>query len=87
MFAIIKNWPIKLQRIVFAVKDKTPYGGIWDSEQLRRYAKWGYPEYKAINCVCHMVSPGLDGLRFYEFYVSLENSHAVGMNITSCKLG
>ena len=46
----------------FAVKYETPYGGIWDSEQLRRDTIWGYPEYGASNCVRHMVSPGLDGL-------------------------
>ena len=47
----------------FAVKYGTPYGGIRDSEQLRRDTIWGYPEYGASNCVRHMVSPGLDGLR------------------------
>ena len=60
MFAIIKNQPIKLQMVVFAVKYETPYGGIPDSEQLRRDTIWGYPEYGASNCVRHMVSPGLD---------------------------
>ena len=38
------------------------YGGIRDSEQLHRDTIWGYPEYRASNCVRHMVSPGLDGL-------------------------
>ena len=46
----------------FAVKYGTPYGGILDSEQLRRNAIQGYPEYGASNCVRHMVSPGLHGL-------------------------
>ena len=46
----------------FAVKYGVPYGGIRDSEQLRRDTIWGYPEYGASNCVRHMVSPGLDGL-------------------------
>ena len=59
----MKNWPIKLQRIVFAVKDGMPHGSIRDSEQPRKHAKWGYPEYEASNCMHHMVSPGLDGLR------------------------
>ena len=48
--------------LFFAVKYETPYGGIRDSEQLRRDTIWGYPEYGASNCVRHMVSPGLDGL-------------------------
>ena len=52
------NW------LFFAVKYETPYGGIRDSEQLRRDTIWGYPEYGASNCVRHMVSPGLDGLVF-----------------------
>ena len=63
MFAIIKNQPMKLQMIVFVVKYGMPYGGIWNSEQLRRDAIWGYPEYGASNCMCHMVSPRLDGLK------------------------
>ena len=48
--------------LFFAVKYEMPYGGIRDSEQLRRDTIWGYPEYGASNCVRHMVSPGLDGL-------------------------
>ena len=48
--------------LFFAVKYETPYGGIRGSEQLRRDTIWGYPEYRASNCVRHMVSPGLDGL-------------------------
>ena len=52
------NW------LFFAVKYETPYGGIRDSEQLRRDTIWGYPEYGASNCVRHMVSPGLDGLNW-----------------------
>ena len=28
-------------------------------------AKWRYPEYEVSNCVCHMVSPGLDGLNVF----------------------
>ena len=48
--------------MVFAVKYRARYGGIWDSEQLRRDTIWGYPEYGASNCVRHMVSPGLVGL-------------------------
>ena len=48
----------------FAVKYGVPYGGIRDSEQLRRDTIWGYPEYEASNCVHHMVSPRLDGLKF-----------------------
>ena len=53
--------------LFFAVKYETPYGGIRDSEQLRRDTIWGYPEYGASNCVRHMVSPGLDGLTKYKF--------------------
>ena len=64
MFAIIKNQPIKLQMVVFVVKYGALYGGIPDSEQLGRDTIWGYPEYGASNCVRHMVSPGLDGLKF-----------------------
>ena len=37
--------------------------GIPDSEQLGTDTIWGYPEYGASNCVRHMVSPGLDGLK------------------------
>ena len=48
----------------FAVKYGVPYGGIRDSEQIRRDTIWGYPEYGASNCVHHMVSLGLDGLTF-----------------------
>ena len=51
--------------LFFAVKYETPYGGIRDSEQLRRDTIWGYPEYGASNCVRHMVSPGLDGLKMF----------------------
>ena len=46
----------------FAVKYGMPYGGILDSEQLRRDTIWGYLEYGASNCVRHMVSPRFDGL-------------------------
>ena len=63
MFAIIKNQPIKLQMVVFVVKYGVLYGGIPDSEQLGTDTIWGYPEYGASNCVHHMVSPGLDGLK------------------------
>ena len=64
LFAIIKNQPIKLQMVgFFALKYGTPYGGIRDSEQLRRDTIWGYPEQGASNCVRHIVSPGLDGLK------------------------
>ena len=51
--------------LFFAVKYETPYGGIRDSEQLRRDTIWGYPEYRASNCVRHMVSPGIDGLIYF----------------------
>ena len=57
----MKNWPIKLQRIVFAVKDGMPYGSIWDSEQLRKDAKWGYPEYEASNACTIWCLPGSMG--------------------------
>ena len=50
--------------VVFVVKYGVLYGGIPDSEQLGRDIIWGYPEYGASNCVRHMVSPGLDGLKF-----------------------
>ena len=40
-----------------------PYGGIRDSEQLRRDTIWGYPEHGASNCMRHIVPPGLDGLK------------------------
>ena len=63
MFAIIKNQPIKLQMFVFVVKYGVLYRGIPDSEQLDTDTIWGYPEYGASNCVRHMVSPGLDGLK------------------------
>ena len=49
--------------VVFVVKYRALYGGIPDSEQLGTDTIWGYPEYGASNCVCHMVSPGLDGLK------------------------
>ena len=58
-----KNQPIKLQMVVFVVKYGALYGGIPDSEQLGTDTIWGYPEYGASNCVRHMVSPGLDGLK------------------------
>ena len=64
MFAIVKNQPIKLEMVVFVVKYGALYGGIPDSEQLGTDTIWGYPEYGASNCVRHMVSPGLDGLKF-----------------------
>ena len=50
--------------VVFVVKYRALYGGIPDSEQLGTDTIWRYPEYGASNCVCHMVSPGLDGLKF-----------------------
>ena len=62
LFAIIKNQPIKLQMVVFVVKYGALYGGIPDSEQLGTDTIWGYPEYGA--SVRHLVSPGLDGLKF-----------------------
>ena len=49
--------------VVFVVKYGALYGGIPDSEQLGTNTIWGYPEYGASNCVRHMVSPGLDGLK------------------------
>ena len=30
---------------------------------IHRDTIWGYPKYEASNCVRHMVSPGLDGLK------------------------
>ena len=46
-----------------AVKYKAPYGGIRDSEQPRRDTyHMGISEYRASNCMLHMVSPGLDGI-------------------------
>ena len=50
--------------VVFVVKYGALYGGIPDSEQLGTNTIWGYPEYGASNCVHHMVSAGLDGLKF-----------------------
>ena len=50
--------------VIFVVKYGALYGGIPDSEQPDRDTIWGYPEYGESNCVRHMVSPGLDGLKF-----------------------
>ena len=47
----------------FCCKIWSAIWGIPDSEQLGTDTIWGYPEYGASNCVRHMVSPGLDGLK------------------------
>ena len=64
MSAAIKNQPFKLQMIVFAVKYGMPYGGIRDSEPVRRDAIYGYPKYAASNCVCHTASPRARWVKF-----------------------
>ena len=51
--------------LFFAVKYGAPYGGIRDSEQLRRDTIWGYPEYGASSCVCYTVSHRLDELKHF----------------------
>ena len=74
--------------LFFAVKYGAPYGGIQNSEQLCRDTIWGYLEYGASNCVRHMVSPGLDGLKYvFKRYIKFKSFNFGRTNIIQSILG